>query len=149
MLYVSQILFFFGAIGVFNSFIVALYLLINTSYSNLSNRLFGLFLLVLNLRVLKGLFYAFSTKEPIWFLQSGPSFFLLIGPLLFSYVVSVVRPKSFWVRYWVYHILFWVFVVFLVTFFISFQENNELTKTVIIPIINLQGFIYILITGVF
>lgn len=149
MFYISQILFFFGAIGVFNSFIVALYLLINSSFSNLNNRLFGLFLMVLNLRVLKGLLYAFSTKEPIWFLQSGPSFFLLIGPLLFSYVVSVVRPKSFWVRYWMYHVLLWFFIVFLVTFFIPLQENNQLTKTVILPITNLQGFIYILITGVF
>jgi len=149
MLYVSQILFFFGAIGVFNSFIVALYLLINTSYSNLSNRLFGLFLLVLNLRVLKGLLYAFSTEEPIWFLQSGPSFFLLIGPLLFSYVVSVVQPKSFWLKNWIYHILFWIFVVFLITSFIPFQENNELTKTIILPVTYLQGFMYIVSTGVF
>lgn len=149
MHYINQILFFFGALGVFNSFIVAVYLLVNKSYSNISNRFFALFLLILSLRVLKSLFYAFSTEEPIWFLQSGPSYFLLLGPLFFCYILSVIKPNSFWVKYWKYHMLFWVAIIILIMVFIPFKEYNELNKTTILPIINFQWLVYILLTGIF
>ncbi len=149
MNYISQILFFFGALGVFNSFIVTIYLLANKSYSNLNNRLFGIFLLLLNLRVLKSLFYAFSTEEPIWFLQSGPSFFLLIGPLFFCYTLSVIKPNSFWIKYWKHHILFWLILVVFLIIFIPFKEYNNLNKTIILPIINLQWLFFILLSGIF
>ena len=147
MNYLSQILFFFGAIGAFNSLILALYLSLSKSYSKLEHRLFGLFLLILSFRVLKSLFYSFSTEEPIWFLQSGPSFFLLIGPLLFSYTLSIINPNSFWIKHWKSHISFWVCVVVCLMFFISFKDNREVYKTIILPIINLQWFLFILISG--
>ncbi|MFL0351939.1 helix-turn-helix domain-containing protein [Xanthomarina sp. GH4-25] len=149
MNFITQILFFFGAIGVFNSFIVAVYFLINKSYSNLSNRLFGLFLLILNLRILKSLFYAFSTDDPVWFLQSGPSFFLLIGPLFFCYTLSVCKPNSFWIKYWKHHILFWLGIVIFLMIFVPFKEYNDLNKTIILPIINLQWLFFILLSGIF
>lgn len=147
MNYLSQILFFFGAIGAFNSLILGLYLSISKSYSKLEHRLFGLFLLILSLRVLKSLFYSFSTEEPIWFLQSGPSFFLLIGPLLFSYTLSIINPYSFWIKHWKPHISFWVCVVVCLMFFISFKDNREVYKTIILPIINLQWLLFILISS--
>lgn len=149
MNYITQILFFFGAIGVFNSFIVAIYLLINKSYSNFNNRLFGLFLLLLSLRVLKSLFYAFSTEKPIWFLQSGPSFFLLIGPLFFCYTLSITKPNSFWIKYWKYHILFWLAIVIFLIIFIPFKNYNDLNKVIILPIINLQWLFFILLSSIF
>lgn len=145
MNYLSQILFFFGAIGSFNSLILAFYLSLNKSYSKLEHRLFGYFLLILSFRVLKSLFYSFSTEEPIWFLQSGPSFFLLIGPLFLSYTVSILKPESFWIKYWKFHILFWTFLVVFFIFIIPFKNYNELYKRFILPIINIQWFIYILI----
>ncbi|MFD0798411.1 helix-turn-helix domain-containing protein [Maribacter chungangensis] len=147
--YLSQILFFFGAIGAFNGLIIAFNLILNKSYSKLENRLFGLFLLILSLRVLKSLFYAFSTEEPIWFLQSGPSFFLLIGPLFFSYTLSILKPKSFWIKHWKSHIAIWVcFIVFLM-FLVPFKDYHEFYKTIILPIINAQWLVFILISGVF
>lgn len=149
MNYLSQILFFFGAIGAFNSFILALYLSLSKSYSKLEYRLFGYFLLILSFRVLKSLFYSFSTEEPIWFLQSGPSFFLLIGPLFFSYTLSILKPESFWIKHWKSHIAFWACLVVIFMFFIPFKNYNELYKTIMLPIINLQCFVYILISGVF
>ncbi len=146
MNYLSQILFFFGAIGAFNSLILAFYLSLSKSYAKLENRLFGLFLLILSLRVLKSLFYSFSTEEPIWFLQSGPAFFLLIGPLLFSYTLSIISPNSFWIKYWKSHIAFWVCVVVCLMFLIPFKDYVQLHKTTILPIINAQWFVYIIIS---
>lgn len=148
MNYLSQILFFFGAIGAFNSLILALYLSLSKSYSKLEHRLLGLFLLILSFRVLKSLFFSFSTEEPIWFLQSGPSFFLIIGPLLFSYTLSIIKPNSFWIKHWKSNIAFWTCVVVCLMFFIPFKDNRELYKTIILPIINLQWLVFILFSGV-
>lgn len=145
MNYDDQIFFFLGAIGAFNSLLVSFYLFFNKTYSKLQNRLFALFLLTLTLRVLKSLFYSFSTEEPIWFLQSGPSFFLLIGPLFFNYIVSVIKPDSYWVKIWKFHTFFWGFVVILLMIIFPFRDFIDLNKNFILPLINTQWFIYVLI----
>lgn len=144
MNYLSQLLFFIGAIGAFNSLIVALYFLWSKYYTKLQNKLFGLFLLVLSLRVIKSLFYSFSTDEPVWILQSGPAFFLLVAPLLFSYVLSFCRPRSFWIKYWKHHILFWVIVILLIMVFLPFGKNVVFNKEKILPLTYLQWLLYLL-----
>jgi len=148
MNFTHQILFFFGAIGVFNSLSVSVYILTIKKFRNLANILFGLFLFVFSLRILKSLFYSFSTEEPIFFLQMGPSFFLLIGPLLFSYVLSYKKPNSYFVKYWKIHILVWVLIISYLLFFIPFSRNIELNKNILLPLINMQWLVYIIISGV-
>lgn len=140
--FAAQILFFLGAIGVFNSFLISIYFLIEKSLSSFSNRTFGWFLLVLNLRVLKSVFYSFSTETPIFFLQSGPPFFLLIGPLLFTYVTSSMQPAHLLIRHWKAHILFWVIIVVSLHWFFPFPQHVTLNKEVLLPIINLQWLLY-------
>lgn len=147
MEFAAQILFFFGAIGVFNSFLVSLYFLINKSLSSFPNKIFGWFLLVLNLRVLKSVFYSFSTEEPIFFLQSGPPFFLLIGPLLFTYITSAIHPAHFFVRHWKTHILFWVLIMVGLQLFLPFPDYVVINKEILLPIINVQWLFYILASG--
>lgn len=105
--------------------------------------------MILSFRVLKSLFYSFSTEEPIWFLQSGPSFFLLIGPLFFSYIISIIKPKSFWIKHWKSHIIFWACLIVFFMLFFPFKDYHELYKTIILPIINVQWLVYILISGLF
>ncbi len=140
----SKILFFFGAIGVFNSFIVSIFFLVSKSYKSLTNRIFGLFLFVLGLRVLKSLFYSFSTEEPIFFLQSGPSFFLLIGPLFFSYIINVTKPDRVLAKKWKLHIFIWVLIVITLILVFPFSKNVSWNKTTLLPVINLQWISYIL-----
>lgn len=147
--FVSQIVFFSGAIGAFNSLLVAVYLLLSKTFSKIQNKIFGIFLLVLSLRVIKSLFYAFSSEEPIWFLQSGPSFFLLIGPLFFTYIVCMVNFNSFWAKNKNYHISFWMLIITLIYIFLPFRDFNDLNKEVLLPIINLQWLFYILIAGIY
>ena len=118
----------------------------NRSYARIENRVFGLFLLTLNLRVLKGLFYSFSTEDPIWFLQSGPAFFLLIGPLAYIYISLVISPhldsrRKLWL-----HLILWLTVVLFMMLFIPFGENRELFKSYLLPLINGQGIVYILLS---
>lgn len=149
MNYLPQISFFLGAIGAFNSLILALFLLFNKSYWKLQNKLFSLFLLVLSVRVLHSLFYSFSTKETIWSIQFGPAYFLLISPLLFSYVLSVSNPTSFWTQNWKNHILFWGIVAIYIMVFFPFKKNVALNKETILPLIYIQWFIYILAAFLF
>ena len=149
MEFVSKILFFFGAIGVFNSFLVSAYFLISYSYNSKANRIFGLFLLVLSLRVLKSLFYSFSTEEPIFFLQSGPSFFLLIGPLFFSYIINVVKPKIGIAKYWKLHVIIWLLIVVVLILVFPFSSNLVWNKTTLLPLVSLQWISYILLSTYF
>ncbi|TLF45283.1 helix-turn-helix domain-containing protein [Maribacter aurantiacus] len=147
MNYTAQILFALGAIGTLNSLLVALYFLIHPRLSDKSNRLFGGFLLILSARVLKSIFYAFSTEEPVWFLQSGPAFFGLIGPFVFTYTLSIVKPNSFWVKYGKYHLLFWFLTLILIAIFIPFKTNIGFNKEVLLPILNFQWLGFILSSG--
>lgn len=147
MEFFSKILFFFGAIGVFNSFLLSAYFLFNKSYKGLVNRVFGLFLLVLSLRILKSLFYSFSTEEPIFILQSGPSFFLLIGPLFFSYIINVVKPNTWFAKNWKIHTISWLLLVVALILIFPFSSNIEWNKTTLLPIVNLQWISYILLSA--
>ena len=146
MEFVSKILFFLGAIGVFNSLLVSVYFLTTKSYKSSANRIFGLFLLVLSLRVLKSLFYSFSSEEPIFFLQSGPAFFLLIGPLFFSYVINVLKPEAWIAKNWKTHCLFWLLIVIGIILIFPFSSHVEWNKTVVLTSANLQWLGYILIS---
>lgn len=145
----SKILFFFGAIGVFNSFLVSAYFLINKSYKGITNRVFGLFLLVLSLRILKSLFYSFSTEEPIFYLQSGPSFILLIGPLFFSYIINMVKPNAWIAKNWKLHTFIWLLAVVILSLTFPFSTNIEFNKATILLLVNLQWIIYILLSAYF
>ncbi|WP_298424309.1 helix-turn-helix domain-containing protein [uncultured Kordia sp.] len=147
MKFLPQIVFFLGAIGVFNSLIICGYFLFSKSRKNSSNRIFGIFLLVLSLRVLKSLFYAFAGEKPIWFLQHGPAYFLLIGPLLLTYILSCVKPTSNLLKYWKAHLLFWILIVTYLVIFIPFPDNVEFNKKTLLPIINLQWLLFIIISG--
>lgn len=144
MEYATQILFFLGAIGVFNSLLVSLFFLLDKSLSLLPNRIFGWFLLVLNLRVLKSVFYSFSTTEPIAFLQSGPYFFLLIGPLFLTYIQMLVKSKHQLNLYGKTHLASWIFIAAGLQLLLPFHHHVALVKEVILPLINLQWLAYLL-----
>lgn len=145
--YIPKILFFLGALGVFNSIGLSIYFLTTNLYKSLSNKLFGLFLFVLSLRVLKSLFYAFSTKAPIFILQSGPAFFLLIGPLLLTYVKSYTKTTPLTIKYWKIHITVWAIVVICLMVLVPFSDHVKFNKQTLLPIINLQWLVYIVLSA--
>lgn len=145
--FTAQILFFFGALGAFNALLLALYFLVGRTYTSKLHRFFGLYLLVLSLRVIKSVFFAFSTEEPIWFLQTGPTFFLLIGPLLFTYVIGTVNAESYGFKYKVHHISFWLLLLVLLSLSFPFGPNHGWYKETLLPIINAQWLVYLLVSA--
>ncbi|WP_026232152.1 helix-turn-helix domain-containing protein [Neolewinella persica] len=144
MHYIDQLLFFFGAIGVFNSFIIGGYYLLTAKRENLPKIIFSLFLLVFSLRVAKSLLYSFSTVEPIFILQSGPAFFLLIGPLFYAYVISVQEARDGAIRAIRLHGLVWMCVIAFLLVVFPFSHYVATNKEIILPLINLQLLVYIM-----
>ena len=145
--FTSKILFFFGAVGVFNSILVSLYFLILKRPRLLSNTLFGFFLLFLSERALRSLIYFFSDISPNVYSTLGPISFLFIGPFLLLYVLSVLYPKGKAIAWWKYHVLFWLIVAIGLHLVYPFRSDPLFYKKYILKAINIQWFAYIVIAA--
>ncbi|WP_020571763.1 helix-turn-helix domain-containing protein [Neolewinella persica] len=100
----DQLLFFFSALGAFNGLLLALYLLFFLRPARLSNRLLGLLLLALSVRIGKSVFLFFNRETAPLFIQIGLTACIFIGPLLWAYL-KVERdgikklPASWWIGF--------------------------------------------------
>lgn len=149
MQYDSQILFFFGAIGVFNSFLISIYFILLKKPRHTSNVLFGFFLLFLSERALRSLVYFFSEEAPNSYSAFGPITFIFIGPFLFLYVLSMLKVNSKTIEYWKYHILGWIVVAIAIHFIYPFSSDPLFWKKYILKAINIQWLIYMIVSGWF
>lgn len=147
MNFYSQILFFFGALGVFNSFLVSLYFIIIKKPKGFSNILFGVFLLFLSERALRSLIYFFSDVTSNSYSTFGPITFIFIGPFLFLYILSVLKLNTKSINYWKYHIAFWVIIAIGIHFIYPFRSDPIFWKRYILVSINIQWLCYILVSG--
>lgn len=95
----NQILFFLAGLGVFNGFLLVFYFLFFVKSKRWVNRLFGLLLLMLCIRIGKSLFYIFIPDLDRLYRQIGLSACIMIGPLLYRYVHHLAakskRPDVF------------------------------------------------------
>lgn len=146
MNFTSLFLFFFGAIGVFNSFLVSLYMMYKKP-RRLSQGLFSGFLFFLSERALRSLIYFFSTEIPNWYSSFGPVTFLFIGPFLYLYVHSVLYPKSKWTQQWRYYILTWIVIAVVLHFSYPFRTDPIFYKKYILKAINIQWLWHILMAA--
>ena len=120
MNYTDQLLFFFGAIGVFNSILVSLYFIFVKKPKVNTNILFGIFLLFLSERALRALVYFFSDSNANGYSSFGPITFIFIGPFLFHYVMSALKINLPYKKFIYGHISFWVLVAIGLHFFMPF-----------------------------
>ncbi len=146
MSFTSLFLFFFGAIGVFNSFLISLYFILKRGKQK-SNLLFGLFLFFISERALRSLIYFFSPALPNFYTQSEAISFVFIGPFLLLYVVSIVKPKSKLISKWVYYILAWILIALTSHLLFPFKGNQVSWTKYILFSINMQWLCHILISG--
>jgi AraC-like DNA-binding protein len=117
----QQLLFFFSALGAFNGLLLAGYLLLFLKPSRLSNRLLGLLLLALSIRIGKSVFLYFNAETARLYLQIGLTACFFIGPLLLAYVKArrdnLEKVPTSW----------WVIFVALATFIIGYGVYRPYT----------------------
>ena len=148
MNFTSLFLFFFGAVGVFNSFLVGLYFVKYKKPKQLSSLLFGIFLLFLSERAFRSLIYFFSDISPNGYSKFGPITFLFIGPFLLLYVLSVLKPTHKILRHWKLYIAFWAVFAAALHIIFPFRSDPIFYKAYILKAINFQWLIHILISAV-
>ncbi|MFK7811134.1 MAG: helix-turn-helix domain-containing protein [Maribacter sp.] len=118
----DELLFFFSALGVFNALLISFYFFFFKKPKNISNFFFGLLLLMLAIRVGKSVFYYFNDDLNQIFIKVGLAACILIGPALYFYMKSCVRPDSK-PRFWKPHFLVLLTASILIGFL--FPETHD------------------------
>lgn len=143
-----QLLFFFSALGAFNSSILSLYFFFFAKPKHQSNLFLGALLAVMSIRIWKSLFYFFNPELAKIFLQIGLSACFFIGPFLYFYIQSrIVHPDKL-LRKWLIHLGLLIILTSIVGFWYPYQDNTMLWRKYIIKGINYQWLLYLVLAGI-
>lgn len=145
MYFDKQILFFFSALGAFNSTILSSYFFFFTKEKNISNLFLGGLLAALSIRIWKSIFFYFNPELSKMYLQIGLSACFLIGPFLFFYVKTKLNSLNTTLAK--YTIGGSLFLIVLVGILFPYQDHLALWKKYIYLIINLQWLTFIVLSG--
>ncbi|WP_109438000.1 AraC family transcriptional regulator [Aquimarina sp. AU119] len=144
----SQFLFFFSAIGVFNSTLLAIYFFFYAKPKHISNYFLGTLLTVLSIRIWKSIFYYFNRELSKIYLQIGLSACFLIGPSLFFYLKSILNPSSKKIDHsWKYHFLFLFIIILAIGYSYPYEDYPDLWRFYFVKVIYYQWLGYILASG--
>ncbi len=138
-----ELLFFFSALGAFNGIVLGLYFLFFIKAKHISNKFFGVFLLMLSIRVGKSVFFYFNRELSFHYLQFGLTGCFFIGPFLYFYINSTLDTKSKIAKTWKYHMAILLPFALIIGLLYPFKENVVLWRHYFIKAIYIQWFIYI------
>lgn len=142
----QQLIFLFSALGAINGFLVSGYFLLKRDNKRLSDYFLGGLLLMLSIRVIKSVFLHFNRGLFDWFIQAGLTACILIGPFLFLYVRSLMRPDAPLKKRWWWHVVPYIVLISGFRYVYDYYENKELWGA-FIRMIYRQWLVYILIAG--
>lgn len=140
----NQLLFFLSALGVFNSLVLGFYFLFLKRNKVVSDLFLGLLLLSLSTRIGKSIFYNFNPQLSKTYLQIGLSACVLIGPLLYFFVKSILQKLNY--SFAKYSLIFLVIAVAVFGFLFPYKDNSEVWRGIIYYAINFQWFIFIVLS---
>ncbi|MCE7060310.1 AraC family transcriptional regulator [Dyadobacter sp. CY343] len=143
----KELLFFFSALGAFNGLALGLYFFFFTKKKYLVNYLLGALVFALSLRIGKSVFLYFDGKLPKIYLQIGLSACFFIGPFLYGFVSSAVKPVEKMPRRWSAGLLFLLALILVIDIGWPYSANPALWKTYIIRGIYFQWFVFIVAAG--
>jgi AraC-like DNA-binding protein len=143
----KEILFFFGALGAFNGFILSAYFFFFTKKKYLTNLFLGALLLALSIRITITVFVYFNNALPKTYLQIGLSACLLIGPFLYYFLKSGIHSITTIPKIWKYHLAIWFIAIFSIGFLFPYKKYPVLWNDYFVAFIFLQWFVYILLSG--
>ncbi len=147
----NVLIFFFSALGVFNGFLLSLYLIFFAKKKSVSKVLLGALVLSLSIRIGKSVLIYFDQDSPLIFRQIGLSACIFIGPLLFYYVRNAINPLKPISSFSKGLLIFLLSVFMVVGFFKSYQHepafwNDYMVNSIyIVWLIGLICTAYILI----
>jgi AraC-like DNA-binding protein len=107
----KYILFFVGALGVFNGLILSVYFLRFVKKKNLSSFFLGCLLAALSIRIGKSVLVYFDPHLPRIYLQIGLSACLLIGPALYFFIRSAIEQPVTLPGSWKRQIIAFILVI--------------------------------------
>ncbi|WP_077404794.1 helix-turn-helix domain-containing protein [Cellulophaga omnivescoria] len=143
----NNLIFFFSALGAFNSLILSLYFLFFCKPLNSSNYFLGLLLAALSIRVWKSLFFYYNPDLSKNYLQIGLSACFLIGPFLYFYIKSKTTTYKQYRKSLVFQISVLTIVIFGVGLLYPYTANIELWTTYFYTVINYQWLAYIVVSA--
>ncbi|WP_234859160.1 helix-turn-helix transcriptional regulator [Aquimarina aquimarini] len=141
-----QILFFFSALGAFNSVLLSIYFLFFDTSKNTSKYFLAGLLTALSIRIWKSLFFYFNPEISKIYLQIGLSACFFIGPFLYFYIKSKTSSVPQNKKSWGYQLLFLCILSITIGIVYPYQTYPELWVDYFYKIINYQWLIFIVIS---
>lgn len=142
-----ELLFFFSALGAFNGIVLSFYFLFFAKPKHISSQFLGAFLLMMSIRTGKSVFFYFNPSLSFHFLQFGLTACFFIGPFLYFYIKSIVKPNRDIKVEWKYHILILLAIATVFGLLYPFKTNVNLWRPYFIKIIYYSWLIYSLLAG--
>jgi len=138
----QQILFFFGALGVFNGFIIGIYLLALKKPLSTTSIFLGLFLLSLCLKISKSFIFYFYPDLPGIYIQIGILGSSWVGPSLFYFIKSALRvsQKNLTIAKCTY--AFWTGAIISVSLIAPYDRYPDLWNNYVWTIVAVQFTLY-------
>ncbi|WP_099767650.1 helix-turn-helix domain-containing protein [Chryseobacterium sp. 52] len=143
----QEILFFFSALGVFNGFIISIYLLLFKKPKTATSYFLGLLLFVLSIRIVKSIFLYFYPDLPLIYAQIGLSACFLIGPSLYYFTRSaLVQPEKIPVA-WKRNYGYWLLVIVIAGIIFPYQNYPGIWKSFVVKLIYVQWAVFVILSG--
>lgn len=143
----NKLLFFFSALGAFNSLILSTYFLFFSRPKNKSNYFLGVLLAVLSIRVWKSLFFYFNPGLSKVYLQIGLSACFFIGPFLYFYIQSKTQSAKQSSKPFYIQLSALLLITLGIGFIYPYHKNVALWTNYLYQIINYQWLAYIIIVA--
>ncbi|MFK8061199.1 MAG: helix-turn-helix domain-containing protein [Polaribacter sp.] len=142
-----ELLFFFIALGAFNGLVLSFYFFFFAKQKHISNHFLGAFLLMISIRTGKSVFFFFNPYLSYHYLQFGLTACFFIGPFLYFYIKSTLKPESSIKTEWKYHFVILVIISLVLGFLYPFKTNVDLWRPYFIKTIYYSWLGYNLLAG--
>ena len=148
MTFSKELLFFFSALGAFNSILLSVYFLFFVKPKHPAHVFLGGLLLSLSLRIGKSVFFYFNPDLSKIYLQIGVSACFLIGPFLYFYLKAMTstfsKPRH---KIWMITISALILALVLFGVLYPYEDFPKLWGSYFLRIIYYQWLVFLIASG--
>lgn len=102
---------------------------------------------MISIRTGKSVFFFFNPYLSFHYLQFGLTACFFIGPFLYFYIKSIIKPESKIQKEWKYHFVLLILIVLIIGFLYPFKSNVDLWRPYFIKTIYYSWLGYTLFAG--